>query len=54
MMTTDIEECLAAVVKALKKSNLPPADVIAWCAAMLKADRVGFIPYILASRAVAS
>lgn len=43
MMTTDIEECLAVVVKALKQSDLPPADVIAWCDGMLKSDRVGFI-----------
>ena len=43
MMTAGIEECLAVVVKALKKSDLPPADVIAWCDTMLKADRVGFI-----------
>lgn len=43
MMTTDIEECLAVVVKALKKSSLPPADVVAWCDRMLKTDRVGFI-----------
>jgi hypothetical protein len=43
MMTADIEECLAVVVTSLKKSCLPPADVVAWCAAMLKADRVGFI-----------
>jgi hypothetical protein len=43
MMTADIEECLAVVVKALKKSALPPADVIAWCDRMLKADRVGFV-----------
>jgi uncharacterized Zn finger protein len=43
MMTADIEECLAVVVKALKKSTLPPADVIVWCDRMLKADRGGFI-----------
>ncbi|MFW6106843.1 MAG: hypothetical protein ACOC8H_01645 [bacterium] len=43
MMTADIEECLAVVVKALKKSDLPPADVMAWCDRMLKTDRVGFI-----------
>jgi hypothetical protein len=43
MMTADIEECLGVVVKSLKKSGLPPADVIAWCDRMLKADRVGFI-----------
>jgi hypothetical protein len=43
MMTHDIEECLAVVVKALKRSDLPPSDVIAWCDGMLKSDRVGFI-----------
>jgi hypothetical protein len=43
MMTADIEECLTVVVKALGKSGLPPADVIAWCDRMLKTDRVGFI-----------
>ena len=43
MMTADIEECLAVVVKALKSSDLPSADVIAWCDQMLKSDRVGFI-----------
>jgi hypothetical protein len=43
MMTADVEECLAVVVKALKSSDLPPADVIVWCDRMLKADRVGFI-----------
>jgi hypothetical protein len=43
LMTTDIEECLAVVVKAVKKSDLPPADVIAWCDKLLKADRVDFI-----------
>ena len=43
LMSDDIEECLAVVVKAIKKSDLPSADVIAWCDKMLKADRVGFI-----------
>jgi hypothetical protein len=43
MMTADVEECLAVVVTALKKSDLPPADAIVWCDRMLKADRVGFI-----------
>jgi hypothetical protein len=43
LMTHDIEECLAVVVKALKRSDLPPTDVIAWCDGMLKSDRVGFI-----------
>jgi uncharacterized Zn finger protein len=43
MMTDDIEDCLSVVLKALRKSDLPAVDVIAWCSAMLKADRVGFI-----------
>ncbi len=43
MMTADIEECLAVVVKALKDSDLPLADAVAWCDQMLKSDRVGFI-----------
>jgi hypothetical protein len=43
MMTADIEECLAVVVKAIKSNDPPPADVIAWCDRMLKNDRVGFI-----------
>jgi len=43
MMTADIEECLAVVVKALKSSDLPSADVIVWCDRIFKNDRVGFI-----------
>lgn len=43
LMTDDIEACLQVVIRALKKSNLPDDDVIAWCAAMAKRDRVGFI-----------
>jgi hypothetical protein len=43
LMTGDIEECLQVVVRALKKSNLPPEEIAAWCNAMAKSDRVGFI-----------
>lgn len=43
LMTYDIEECLQVVVQALEKSPLPPEDILAWCKAMAKADRVGFI-----------
>jgi hypothetical protein len=43
MMTDDIEECLAVVVQAVKKCALPPSEVLAWSAAMIKNDRVGFI-----------
>ena len=30
MMTADIEECFAVIIKALKKCDLPPAEIIAW------------------------
>jgi uncharacterized Zn finger protein len=43
LMADDIEECLAVVIESLKKCDLPSDDVIAWCSAMLAADRVGFI-----------
>jgi hypothetical protein len=43
MMTEDIEDCLSVVLEALKKCELPAAEVIAWCSAMLGSDRVGFI-----------
>ena len=43
LMTEDIEDCLNVVVEALRKCDLPAAEVIAWCSAMLDADRVGFI-----------
>jgi len=43
LMTQDIEECLTVVTQALKKCDLPPGEVIAWCAEMAKRDRVGFV-----------
>jgi hypothetical protein len=43
LMTQDIEDCLDVVLKALAKCDLPAAEVIAWCTAMLDTDRVGFI-----------
>ncbi|HYT91002.1 MAG TPA: hypothetical protein VEL76_19985 [Gemmataceae bacterium] len=43
LMTQDIEDCLTVVLKALAKCDLPAAEVIAWCTAMLDTDRVGFI-----------
>lgn len=43
LMTEDIEDCLNVVFKALEKSDLAAAEVIAWCSAMLEKDRVGFI-----------
>ena len=43
LMTQDIEECLRVVLPAVKKSGQSPDEVVAWCAAMIKSDRVGFI-----------
>lgn len=43
LMTDDIEECLQVVVQALSNSDLPPGEIVAWCKAMIKSDRVGFI-----------
>jgi hypothetical protein len=43
MMTEDIEACLTVVLEALRKCDLPAAEVIAWCSAMLDNDRVRFI-----------
>ncbi len=43
LMTEDIEDCLQVVLQALRKCDLPTAEVIAWCSAMLENDRVGFI-----------
>jgi hypothetical protein len=43
LMTRDIEECLGVVLKALKKCDLPKDEKIAWCAEILRRDRVGFI-----------
>src|SRR3990167_5618152 len=43
MMTDDVEACLQVVITALRKCGLPADEVIAWCAGMLKRDRVGFI-----------
>lgn len=43
LMTEDIENCLKPVIHDLRKCDLPPAEVIAWCMEMLKRDRGGFI-----------
>jgi hypothetical protein len=43
MMTEDIEDGLQVVLKALEKSDLPAAEIVAWCTAMLESDRVRFI-----------
>ena len=43
LMTGDIEDCLDVVVKAVRKSDLPAAEVLAWCMAMRNNDCVDFI-----------
>jgi hypothetical protein len=43
MMTGEIEGGLKVVLEALGGCDLPAAEVIAWCSAMLENDRVGFI-----------
>jgi hypothetical protein len=34
---------LNVVLEAVRKSDLPASEVIAWCSAMLESDRMGFI-----------
>ncbi len=43
MMTGEIEDGLRVVLEALRKCDLPAAEVIAWCSGMIESDRVGFI-----------
>ena len=43
LMTDDIEECLKVVFQAVRKSDLPTSELLAWCRDMLEKDRVGFI-----------
>jgi predicted outer membrane protein len=43
LMAEDVEACLKVVIEAVTKSNLPAEEVLAWCSALLKADRIGFI-----------
>jgi hypothetical protein len=43
LMTDQIEDCMQVVIKALTDCNLPTDEVVAWCSAMIRKDRVGFI-----------
>jgi len=43
LMADDIEACFRPVLKALRKCDLPTAEVIAWCAEMLERDRTEFL-----------
>jgi uncharacterized Zn finger protein len=41
LMTEEIEQCLRPVVAAVSESDLPPAEVTAWCVTMTKSDLIG-------------
>jgi hypothetical protein len=43
LMTGDIESGLSVVIEAVTTSDLPAEEALAWCSAVLDADRVGFI-----------
>lgn len=43
LMIPDIEECLRIVLSGVKKSGQTPDEVVTWCVAMIKSDRVGSI-----------
>jgi uncharacterized Zn finger protein len=43
LMTEDIEGCLSVVMEALKKSDLPTGEKLAWCAEIANRDHVGFV-----------
>ena len=43
LMTEEIEDCLSVVIAAVTTCDLPSYEAVAWCSAMLDADRMGFI-----------
>jgi hypothetical protein len=43
LMTEDVEDCLGVVTEAVTTCSLPAEETLAWCSAMLDADRVRFI-----------
>lgn len=43
LMTDDVEDCLQVVIDAVQRADLPASEVAAWCEAMTRKDRVGFI-----------
>jgi hypothetical protein len=42
-MTQDIEDCLSVVLEFITKCDLPARELGAWCASMLRSDRVQYI-----------
>jgi len=43
LMAEDVADCLNVVIEAVTKSDLPADEMLAWCSALHKADRIGFI-----------
>jgi hypothetical protein len=43
LMTEDIDSGLSVVIEAVAIYDLPSEEALAWCSAMLAADRTGFI-----------
>ena len=43
LMADDSKTCLSPVLRVLRQCDLPAAEVRAWCTAMIKRDRVGFV-----------
>jgi hypothetical protein len=43
LMTEEIESGLGVVIEAVAMCDLPSEEALAWCSAMLDADRLGFI-----------
>lgn len=43
LMAQDIEACLKVLLRAVKRSTLSPEQIVKWCDALRKNDRVGFI-----------
>jgi hypothetical protein len=43
LMTDDVNECLQVAIEGVEQSDLPAREALAWCAAMSKKDRVGFL-----------
>ena len=43
LMTETIEGCLEVVLAAIRQSDVPRDEALAWCAKMSKSDGVGFI-----------
>ncbi len=41
LMSDDIEDCLRGVIAAVKKSDLPGSEIVAWCEEMINRDSVG-------------